>query len=268
MAKTPISFQICLKEIREGTLINDTNSSTIPIKTELTFDENPLACNECKIVDSMQLFKDEFVEVAVKNETIVKDEYVLFNVDMPICMEESASSGILYYCEQCDYAAGDKRKLTDHIFTHQYKCNLCRYTTNHVGNLKTHMYKHSGEKPLSCDKCDYRCYKKSHLIRHNRTHTLEKPFRCNFCDYSSSQSNNLKRHVYKHYGEKPLSCGTCDYNCYSKRELSRHNTGMHSLEKLFKCDFCDYYSSRSSNLKSHMHKHSGKNPFTVISTEA
>ncbi|KAF5305860.1 hypothetical protein FQR65_LT07599 [Abscondita terminalis] len=178
MKGTTMSCQICLKEIREGTLLhslsNELKLSTLPIKTDLTNDEHPHACNECKpkLDDEHQTFtqnenilttenlsqsittnfpslvgeenflktiKDEFVEVAVENENIVKEEYVLFNMDMSMCVEKS---DILYYCQQCSYATSDKPKLTDHVFTHQYKCNLCNYTTFDHSSLKEHKKVH------------------------------------------------------------------------------------------------------------------------------
>ncbi|KAF5274990.1 hypothetical protein FQR65_LT16814 [Abscondita terminalis] len=169
MAKTTINCQICLEEIREGNLSNDPTLSTFPIKTNSPADENSLTCHECKIKTDEehppfmnneniiktenvpQLFptnfstvvsgenllktiKHEFDEVAVKFENVVKEECVLFNMDMPTCVEESAS----YYCHQCNYATSNKQTLIDHVLIHLFTCNLCSYTTFNNSSLEEH----------------------------------------------------------------------------------------------------------------------------------
>ena len=37
----------------------------------------------------------------------------------------------------------------------RHKCNQCDYSTSQKSNLKTHLMKHSGEKPNKCNQCDY-----------------------------------------------------------------------------------------------------------------
>ncbi|KAF5282616.1 hypothetical protein FQR65_LT14211 [Abscondita terminalis] len=214
--------------------------STFPIQAESSIDDNPLPTNPSSV---------DFVEIEVKNEVIVKEEY---NSDD-------------YYCYQCNYSTSDKQILTNHVFTHSFTCNLCSYTTFSNSSLREHRLVHFN---IKSEESVIVCYQAKSLLtlpksceeRISNCETQEKLFKCNFCHYFSNRSANLKRHMYKHSGERPFSCDKCDYMCDDKTSLSRHYT-KHTREKRFKCNICDYRSNYPVGLKTHMYKHSGEKPF-------
>ena len=82
------------------------------------------------------------------------------------------------------------------------KCNLCDFALYEVGQLRTHLKIHSGEKPHKCNQCDNASSKAVHLRRHLKTHTGEKSNKCNQCDYASSEAGHLRTHLKTHSGEK------------------------------------------------------------------
>ncbi|KAF5287430.1 hypothetical protein FQR65_LT12255 [Abscondita terminalis] len=196
MAETIIVCRICSREVEEGTA---PKLSNFPIKT----DENSIVCNECKLKtdeehqtfikneiilkteDLPQSFssenflttiENEFVEVPVKNESMLKEE----DVDTLNCDEESESSDL----------SRDSQEKT-------FRCNFCDYSSSWKHQLKSHMYKHSGEKPFKCDKCDYRCCRKSDLSQHNEAYNIEENcLNVDFCDILAGVSN-LNTHMYK-----------------------------------------------------------------------
>ncbi|XP_026676950.1 zinc finger protein 513-like [Diaphorina citri] len=90
----------------------------------------------------------------------------------------------LYSCYHCkQYEVDDIELLVEHCRTctymnrpHAYKykfvCHICSYGTYDARNLKGHIFKHTGAKPLKCPKCfftsSYERNLRSHLRRkHN-----------------------------------------------------------------------------------------------------
>ncbi|XP_039300537.1 gastrula zinc finger protein XlCGF57.1-like, partial [Nilaparvata lugens] len=149
--------------------------------------------------------------------------------------------------------AGKKTKL--------YNCAHCSYKTPRFTDLKTHIRKHTGEKPFRCEFCEYKCADSSGFRKHIRTHTGEKPFSCKFCEYKSAELGSLKTHIRTHTGEKPFSCKFCDYKSAQLGHLKVH-IRKHTGEKPFSCEFCVFKSARLDDLKAHIRTHTGEKPFS------
>ena len=64
-----------------------------------------------------------------------------------------------------------------------------------------------------------------------------------------------------HSGEKPFSCEQCDYSSTQSQNLKTHKL-THTGEKPFACKQCNYSCSHNSSMKYHMLSHTGKKPFT------
>ncbi|XP_068211056.1 longitudinals lacking protein, isoforms H/M/V-like isoform X28 [Palaemon carinicauda] len=86
-----------------------------------------------------------------------------------------------------------------------HECPHCDYRTLDPSVFKRHMFRHTGEKPLSCPLCPYRTARKDCLKAHMKVHTGEKPYSCPFCSYRCSHKVSLKLHLRKHPNREPSS---------------------------------------------------------------
>ncbi|XP_066970641.1 zinc finger and BTB domain-containing protein 7A-like isoform X31 [Macrobrachium rosenbergii] len=84
-------------------------------------------------------------------------------------------------------------------------CPHCDYSTLDPSVFKRHMFRHTGEKPLSCSLCPYRTARRDCLKAHMKVHTGEKPYSCPHCSYRCSHKVSLKLHLRKHPNCEPSS---------------------------------------------------------------
>ncbi|XP_055307488.1 zinc finger protein 271-like [Sitodiplosis mosellana] len=115
----------------------------------------------------------------------------------------------------------------------RHKCSLCEYITDFATSLKTHMFKHTGERPFPCSMCQKRFTQKQHLQSHMKTHVDEFLFSCSNCSQGFHRSDekvkhetgcktNLKRHLRVHTGERPFECDQCSKRFNHPTALKRH----------------------------------------------
>lgn len=102
-----------------------------------------------------------------------------------------------------------------HLNVRNYKCNICGDTFKKSIGLKTHMYRHTGEKPFKCTHEGCEKYFRSTNIRelHMRLHTGEKPYHCTIdgCNRRSTYWVDFSRHKYRQHAifTKKFICHIC-----------------------------------------------------------
>lgn len=133
--------------------------------------------------------------------------------------------------------AGQKRKKTKTTTAsssrkERIECNICGSVFTHLNSLKTHLLKHSGEKPFRCEFCDKAFARKTVLNIHRRLHTGEKPYKCSLCPSAFVTKEALARHLQKdHVAEVGTNfrrdkvsyiCSICNKSRCSKYSLASH----------------------------------------------
>ncbi|KAF5278825.1 hypothetical protein FQR65_LT03513 [Abscondita terminalis] len=232
--------------------------------------DNPVVYNRCKV--EIDQHHPPFVKEErdpLDDEKIICDDYVSFTTDIPLITEEN-----IFYCYQCNYGTDNKKHLTDHIFTHRFKCN--QFITHKKSQFDVCDQRISCS--FECHDCGYQTISKITLKHHVRTHlkinspfkssgtlnehlnTDERPFSCDNCDYKFFNKRNLRKHKIIHANEKQFTCNKCDYKAHTIYNLQMHKI-IHSKDKQFNCDKCDYKTYSNYFLQKHKSIHSTDKPF-------
>ena len=85
--------------------------------------------------------------------------------------------------------------------------------------------------------------------------------KCEKCDYKTSLGNTLTYHIKSKHKEVPLfDCDICDYKG-RRKSLKVHKESKHGSER-YKCNICEYVSTRQEYLKYHIERLHGNLVFS------
>lgn len=136
----------------------------------------------------------------------------------------------MFKCEECHSGFSSKNYLKYHMKvihckTRDYLCTKCPKRFKSTDGLKYHLkFTHAERSAYKCDKCDKTFKAPAGLRRHKMTHLsiIPKRFVCTVCEKAFIEKEKLKMHMNVHTGEKPYKCNMCDFRCAFSGNLSKH----------------------------------------------
>ena len=193
------------------------------------------------------------------------------------------------FCKQCYYSCKKGQQLNNHIAAKhegkKHNCPQCDKEYTYSNDLKKHIKAdHEGYRINKCDKCPYSTKRRWYLkIHEKRRHQVKmesvsvdnllqprisqksriqkskiKQLRCKKCSYTTKRKTNLKLHRRKYHSSKSeratYSCPDCEQEFLEYKELKVHIKEYHRRIG-FKCDHCDFVTSRRKSLKVHQKIH-------------
>ncbi|GBP91924.1 Zinc finger protein 700 [Eumeta japonica] len=128
-------------------------------------------------------------------------------------------------------------------------------------SIKTAADMHTSKKQNECKRCEHNTGRELCSIKHTnitRTHTGINSYETKQSASDTPKAGSFE--ILTHLGENLYRCEHCDYSSSKIRNLKRHMR-THSGVKPYKCRHCDYRTSQTWNLKVHMRTHTGEKPF-------
>lgn len=171
-------------------------------------------------------------------------------------------------CESCVESAKcidedkEKRPQKCHV------CPTCGKSYKAVANLRSHMNRHTGEKPFKCGECNFVTSSSNSLDGHARIHLRQRGLErtvndtpltheCDVCGRKYHSATYLRQHVRsQHEGVvRHRQCDICGMVFTNNTTLRRHKGRQHPTDPTLVCGVCGHVCPDKTQFKRHSRVH-------------
>ncbi|XP_007430910.1 zinc finger protein 507 [Python bivittatus] len=164
-----------------------------------------------------------------------------------------------FRCRLCHYSSGNKGYIKQHLRVHRqrqpYQCPICEHVADHSKDLESHMINHCKTRMYQCKQCEESFHYKSQLRGHEREqHCLPDTYAAPTFDGLMACSEADERVGDKISVQKLYRCDICDYTSTTYVGVRNHRR-IHNSDKPYRCRVCDFATTNMNSLKCHMRRH-------------
>nr|XP_020461541.1 zinc finger protein 507 isoform X1 [Monopterus albus]XP_020461542.1 zinc finger protein 507 isoform X1 [Monopterus albus] len=159
-----------------------------------------------------------------------------------------------------DYNPGNERP---------YRCRLCHYSSSNKGYIKQHLRVHKQRQPYQCPICEHIALDSKDLESHMIRHCKSRMYQCKECQDTFHYKSQLRIHEREHHSfSSDMAALTPVTETLAAVEEAEHITdGDCGIQKMYKCDVCDYTSSTYVGVRNHRRIHNSDKPYRCCSCD-
>ncbi|XP_074516347.1 zinc finger protein 507 isoform X2 [Sebastes fasciatus] len=166
-----------------------------------------------------------------------------------------------YRCRLCRYSSGNKGYIKQHLRVHRqrqpYQCPICEHIASDSKDLESHMIHHCKTRMYQCKQCPDAFHYKSQLRTHEKEHHSFSDDMAALTPVTETVAmvEEAERVTDEECGmQKMYKCDVCDYTSSTYVGVRNHRR-IHNSDKPYRCCSCDFATTNMNSLKSHMRRH-------------